>query len=66
MDSEDEKKAKEEKTEENKDMLTAIKDELGDKVKEVRISSRLKEDPVIIVSDEGVSLEMEKYLSQDP
>lgn len=66
LDSEDEKKAKEEKTEENKDMLTAIKDELGDKVKEVRISSRLKEDPVIIVSDEGVSLEMEKYLSQDP
>lgn len=66
LDSEDEKKAKEEKTKENKDMLTAIKDELGDKVKEVRISSRLKEDPVIIVSDEGVSLEMEKYLSQDP
>ena len=66
LDSEDEKKAKEEKTEENKDMLTAIKDELGDKVKKVRISSRLKEDPVIIVSDEGVSLEMEKYLSQDP
>ena len=66
LDSEEEKKAKEEKTEENKDMLTAIKNELGDKVKEVRISSRLKEDPVIIVSDEGVSLEMEKYLSQDP
>lgn len=66
LDSEEEKKAKEEKTEENKDMLSAMKEDLGDKVKEVRISSRLNEDPVIIVSDEGVSLEMEKYLSQDP
>lgn len=66
LDTEEEKKEKEEKTEENKDMLSAIKDDLGDKVKEVRISSRLKDDPVIVVSDEGVSLEMEKYLSQDP
>lgn len=66
LDSEEEKKAKEEKTEANKDMLSAMKEGLGDKVKEVRISSRLKEDPAIIVSDEGVSLEMEKYLSQDP
>lgn len=66
LDSEEEKKAKEEKTEANKDMLSAMKEDLGDKVKEVRISSRLNEDPVIIVSDEGVSLEMEKYLSQDP
>jgi molecular chaperone HtpG len=66
LDSEEEKKEKEKKTEENKDMLTALKDALGDKVKEVRISSRLKDDPVCVVADEGVSLEMEKYMSQDP
>lgn len=66
LDSEEEKKAIEEKTEENKDLLSAMKDALGEKVKEVRISSRLKDDPVIIVSDDGVSLEMEKYMSQDP
>ena len=66
LDSEEEKKEKEKKTEENKDMLSALKEDLGDKVKEVRISSRLKEDPVCIVADEGVSLEMEKYMSQDP
>jgi len=66
LDTEEEKKAKEEKTEENKDMLTAMKEALGDKVKEVRISSRLSEDPVCIVSDEGVSLEMEKFLANDP
>ena len=66
LDSEEEKKEREKKQEENKDMLSAMKDALGDKVKEVRISSRLKDDPVIIVSDEGVSLEMEKYMAADP
>ena len=40
---------------------------LKDNVKAVRISSRLKDDPVCLVSDEnGVSLEMEKLLSRDP
>ena len=66
LDTEDEKKEKEKKQEENKDMLAAMKDALGDKVKEVRISSRLKDDPVCVVADEGVSLEMEKYMAQDP
>lgn len=66
LDSEEEKKAREEKTEANKDMLAKMKDVLHDKVKEVRISSRLKSDPVCLVSDEGVSLEMEKYLQNDP
>jgi molecular chaperone HtpG len=60
LDTEEEKKEKEKKAEENKDMLSALKDALGDKVKEVRISSRLKDDPVCMVADEGVSLEMEK------
>ncbi len=66
LDTDEEKKAKEEKAEENKDLLTSMKDSLDGQVSEVRISSRLKEDPVILVSDEGVSLEMEKYMSQDP
>jgi molecular chaperone HtpG len=66
LDTEAEKKEREEKTNDNKDMLAAMKDALGDKVKEVRISSRLKEDPVVLVADEGVSLDMEKVLAQDP
>ena len=66
LDTEEEKKAREEKTAENKDMLTAMKDAIGDDVKEVRISSRLKDDPVCLVAEEGMSLEMEKILSQDP
>ena len=66
LDSEEEKKQKEEKAEANKDMLNAVKDALGSKVKEVRLSSRLKDDPVCVVADEGMSIEMEKVLSQDP
>jgi molecular chaperone HtpG len=66
FDSEEEKKEKEEKTEANKDMLEAMKDALSGNVKEVRISSRLKDDPVCIVADEGLSLDMEKYMANDP
>ena len=66
LDDEEEKKAKEEKTQENKSMLDKMKDALGDKVKEVRLSSRLKSHPVCLVSDEGLSMEMEKVLNQMP
>ncbi len=66
LDSDEEKKEREEKTEENKDMLALMKEALGDNVKDVRISSRLKDDPVCLVADAGMSLEMEKILSQDP
>ena len=66
LDTEEEKKEREEKTEESKDMLAAMKEAIGDDVKEVRISSRLKDDPVCLVADSGMSLEMEKILSQDP
>ena len=66
LDTEEEKKKKTETAEANKDMLTAMKEALGDKVKEVRLSSRLQDDAVCLVSEGGLSLEMEKVLSQDP
>ena len=64
--SEEEKKETEKKADENKDLLTAMKDALNNQVKEVRISARLKDDPVCLSSDEGMSIEMEKVLSQNP
>ena len=64
--SEEEKKAREAAAEENKDMLKAMKEALGEAVSEVRISGRLDEDPVCVVADQGMSIEMEKVLSQDP
>lgn len=64
--SEDEKKELEAKAEENKDLLEGLKEALGEKVKEVKISSRLVNDPVCLSTDEGLSFEMEKVLSAMP
>ena len=66
LDSEEEKQEIEKKKEENKDLLTSMKEALNGAVSDVRISSRLKTHPVCLVSDEGVSLEMEKVLAQNP
>lgn len=66
LDSEEEKKELEKKAEENKDLLSGIKEVLGDKVKDVKISSRLVDDPVCLSSEEGMSFEMEKVLSAMP
>ncbi|MDR0424082.1 MAG: molecular chaperone HtpG [Clostridiales Family XIII bacterium] len=63
---EEDKKAVEEKAESNKDMLAAIKEGLGGKVADVRLSRRLKSHPVCLASGEGFSLEMEKILSAMP
>ncbi|HHT38981.1 MAG TPA: molecular chaperone HtpG [Acholeplasmataceae bacterium] len=53
-------------SEEHKDLLESLKEILKEKVSDVRLSKRLKEAPVCIVSGEGVSLEMEKVLKQVP
>ena len=66
LDTEEEKQEIEKKKEENKDLLTSMKDALMGAVTDVRISSRLKTHPVCLVSDEGISLEMEKVLAQNP
>lgn len=55
-----------EKEKEHKDMIKALKKVLKDRVKDVKLSYRLKESPVCLVSGEGVSLEMEKVLKQMP
>jgi molecular chaperone HtpG len=51
---------------EHKDFLKALKKALKDKVKDVKLSYRLKESPVCLVSGEGLSLEMEKVLKSMP
>ena len=66
LSSEEEKKQKEEVQKANESLLKKMGESLGGKVKEVRISSHLKKNPVCLVSEEGISMEMEKYLSQLP
>ena len=60
--TEEEKKAAEEKAEAGKGVLEAVKEALGDQVKEVRISSILKSGACCLTADGPVSLEMEKYM----
>lgn len=54
------------KDEENKELFDAMKNLLGDKVKDVRISKRLKSHPVCLTADGEVTIEMEKILNAMP
>lgn len=53
-------------TEEEKTLFQKMQSVLGDKVKEVKTSSRLKQHAVCLVSDGEISIEMEKVLSAMP
>ena len=65
--SDEEKAQTEKQAEENKDVLDFVKETLGDRVKEARVSKILKSAPVCMTADGPVSLEMEKYFQKvDP
>ena len=46
---------------EKADVMQFVKEVLGDKIKEARVSRRLKTHPVCMTAGEGFSFEMEKY-----
>ena len=64
LQSEEEKKQIDAKTEELKGMLTFVKESLGEQVKEVRLSGNLGSYPVCLTPDAGMSFEMEKYMKR--
>ena len=66
LETEEEKEEIKKQGEENKDMLNFLKDALDGKVKEVRLTGRLKNHPVCLSSDGPLSLEMEKVLNAAP
>ena len=63
LDTQEEKEEVEKKSNDNKDLLTTLKDELKDKVSDVKLSTRLKTSPVCLVSDDGISINMAKTLN---
>ncbi len=63
FETKEEKEEIEKKAEDNKDLIEAIKNCLKDKVYDVKLSSRLKTSPVCLVSDDGLSINMEKTLN---
>jgi len=62
----EEEKLDEKDLEDGKDLFKGMKQVLGDKVKEVRFSKRLKNHPVCLASEGEVSIEMEKILNSMP
>lgn len=58
--------AAEKEADESKDLFAKMTELLGNKVKEVKASSRLKSHPVAFSSDGEISIEMEKVLQQMP
>jgi len=62
LQSEDDKKALEEKAEQMKGLLDFVKETLGEAVQEVRLSGNLGESPVMLTPGSGMSFEMEKYM----
>ncbi len=62
----EEESKQEERNEENKELLTAIKDAIGDSVSRVTVTDRLKSHPVCLSSDGALSIEMEKVMAQMP
>ena len=66
LESEEEKKSAEKQAEDYKELFSYMKEALNGKVKEVRLSTRLKSHPVCLTSDGALSLEMEKILNAIP
>lgn len=64
--SEEEKEKTKQKEEEMKELLSFMKDSLEGKVKEVKLSERLKSHPVCLSTGSGLSIEMEKVINSMP
>lgn len=62
----DEKEETKEEKEELAGLFDGMKNSLGDKIKSVRLSNRLKNHPVCLVSEGEISIEMEKVLNTMP
>ncbi len=66
FDTEEEKKAAEERDIENKDFLDFVKDAIGEDVTKVKFSSKLGDMPCALTTEGGMTLEMEKYFRRGP
>ena len=65
--SDEEKAALEQKAQDSKDVLDFVKETLGERVHDVRISNMLKSGAVCMTADGPITLEMEKYFQRmDP
>ena len=66
LDTAEEKEAIQKENEENKDLLNIMKETLKDEVQEVKLTNRLKNHPVCLTTEGGISIEMEKVINSMP
>lgn len=66
LESDEEKEEVKKVNEESKDLLSAMLEEIGDEVKEVKFSKKLKSHPVCLTSKGDVSIEMQKVFDAMP
>lgn len=66
IDTPEEKEEFKKLADDNKDLLTCIKDALDGKIKEARLSERLKSHPCCLTNDGQISLDMEKTFAAMP
>ena len=66
FDTEEDKKAAEERDIENKDFLEFVKSSIGDGVSGVKLSNKLADMPCALTTEGGITLEMEKYFRRGP
>ncbi len=66
LETEEEKQDTEKKAEEYKDLLAFVKEALGGTVESVKLSTKLKSQPVFLSTEGEVTIEMEKYFNNLP
>ena len=66
LETDEEKKDTDEKAEQSKELLDFVKESLGGAVESVRLSHKLKSQPVFLTTEGEVTLEMEKYFRDLP
>ena len=66
FETDEEKKAADERDIENKELLDFVKESVGDDVAKVRFSRKLATQPCCLTTEGGLTLEMEKYFRRGP
>ena len=66
FETEEEKKAAEERDIENRELLDFVKESVGDTISKVKLSSKLSTRPCALTTEGGVTLEMERYFRAGP
>ena len=66
FETEEEKKAAEERDIENREMLDFVKEAVGESIAKVKLSNKLASRPCALTTEGGVTLEMERYFRYGP